>query len=69
MTWAGQVVLMGEKRNVYKLLIRKPEGKSPLGKLRPFRDGIGYCGLEWSDSGWVQVERAPVKAVMNFRVS
>jgi hypothetical protein len=25
---------MGEKRNVYKLLIRKPGGKRPLGKSR-----------------------------------
>jgi hypothetical protein len=34
MTWAGHVVRMGEKRNVYRLLIRKPEGKRPLGKPR-----------------------------------
>jgi hypothetical protein len=34
MTWAGHVVRMGEKRNVYRLLIRKPEGKRPLGRPR-----------------------------------
>jgi hypothetical protein len=25
---------MGEKRNVYRLLVGKPEGKSPLGRPR-----------------------------------
>jgi hypothetical protein len=25
---------MGEKRNVYRLLVRKPEGKRPLGRPR-----------------------------------
>jgi hypothetical protein len=27
MEWAGQVVLTGEKRNMYRLLVAKPEGK------------------------------------------
>jgi hypothetical protein len=31
---------MGEKRNVYRLLVRKPEGKRPLGRSR----------LRWVDS-------------------
>jgi hypothetical protein len=26
---------MGEKRNVYRLLVGKPEGKRPLGRPRP----------------------------------
>jgi hypothetical protein len=32
----GRVTLirMGEKRNVYRLLVRKPEGKRPLGRPR-----------------------------------
>jgi hypothetical protein len=34
MRWAGHVVRMGGKRNVYKLLVRKPEGKRPLGRPR-----------------------------------
>jgi hypothetical protein len=34
MRWAGHVERMGEKRNVYKLLIRKPEGKRPMGRPR-----------------------------------
>jgi hypothetical protein len=27
MRWAGNVARMGEKRNVYKILVGKPEGK------------------------------------------
>jgi hypothetical protein len=34
MRWAGHVARMGEKRNVYRLLVGKPEGKSPLGRPR-----------------------------------
>jgi hypothetical protein len=30
MRWAGYVARMGEKRNVYRLLVGKPEGKRPL---------------------------------------
>jgi hypothetical protein len=32
MRWAGNLVPMGEKRNVYGLLIGKPVGKRPLGR-------------------------------------
>jgi hypothetical protein len=31
---AGHVARMGEKRNVYRLLVGKPEGKRPLGRPR-----------------------------------
>jgi hypothetical protein len=30
MRWAGHVARMGEKRNVYRLLVGKPDGKRPL---------------------------------------
>jgi hypothetical protein len=53
------VVRMGEKRNVYRLLVGKPEGKRPLGRLRhrwidnngPLRDRIECCELDWSGAG------------------
>jgi hypothetical protein len=32
MRWAGVVTPMGEKRNAYRLLVEKPEGKRPLGR-------------------------------------
>jgi hypothetical protein len=34
MRCAGHVARMGEKRKVYKVLVRKPEGKRPLGRPR-----------------------------------
>jgi hypothetical protein len=33
-TWTGHVARMGEKRNAYRLLVGKPEGKRPLGRPR-----------------------------------
>jgi hypothetical protein len=30
MRWAGYVARMGEKRNAYRFLVGKPEGKRPL---------------------------------------
>jgi hypothetical protein len=44
MRWAGHVARMGEKRNVYRLLIGKPEGKRPL--RRPRRGG--WITLRWT---------------------
>jgi hypothetical protein len=32
--WARHVAHMGEERNVYKVLMGKPEGKRPLGRPR-----------------------------------
>jgi hypothetical protein len=34
MRWAWHVERMGEKRNVYKILVGNPEGKRPLGRPR-----------------------------------
>jgi len=30
MRWAGHVARMGERRSIYKVLVRKPKGKRPL---------------------------------------
>jgi hypothetical protein len=32
--WAGHVARMGEKRNAYRILVGKAEGKRPLGRRR-----------------------------------
>ena len=32
--WAGHITRMGENRDVYRVLVGKPEGKSPLGRPR-----------------------------------
>jgi hypothetical protein len=34
MRWAGHVARMGEKRNPYRILVAKREGKKPLGRPR-----------------------------------
>jgi hypothetical protein len=34
MRWMGHVAWMGEGRGMYKVLVRKPEGKRPLRKSR-----------------------------------
>jgi hypothetical protein len=34
MRWEGHVARMGEKRNEYRLLVGKPEGKRPVGRPR-----------------------------------
>jgi hypothetical protein len=41
MRWAGHVAHMGEEKNVYNVLVGKPEGKRPLGRSRRrWEDGI-----------------------------
>jgi hypothetical protein len=77
MRWEGHVERMGEKRNVYRLLVGKPEGKRPLG--RPRRRWIDNIKKDLIEIGlnvvdWIGLAqdryrwRALVKAVMNFRV-
>jgi hypothetical protein len=52
-----QVARMGEKRNAYRALVRKPEGKSRLGKPRRRWETnieidigeIGWGGMDWVD--------------------
>jgi hypothetical protein len=52
MRWAGHVARMGEKRNVYRLLVAKTEGKKPLGRRRRrWMDNIKMCLLEIGLSG------------------
>jgi len=34
MIWAGHVASVGEVRDVYRVLVGKPEGKRPLGRSR-----------------------------------
>jgi hypothetical protein len=43
MRWAGHVARMGEKRNAYRILVGKPEGRRPLGN----QDVGGSIILGW----------------------
>ena len=36
--WAGHVARMGERRVAYRALMRKPDGKMPLGRPRQKRE-------------------------------
>jgi hypothetical protein len=56
MKWAWHVSRMGEKKNAYKLLVGKPEGKKPLGRPRlrwvhNIRTDLVEVG--WGDVYWV----------------
>jgi hypothetical protein len=77
MRWAGHVARMGEERNVYKVLMGKPEGKRPLGRPRCRReDGIrmNLREIGWGNVDWIQLVQdrdrwwAFVNTVMNLRV-
>jgi len=46
----GHVVLMGERRVVYRVLVRKPEGKRPLG--RPRRRWEDNIKMDLQEVGW-----------------
>jgi hypothetical protein len=57
MRWAGHVARMGEKKNAYRILVGKPEGKRPIGRPRrrwvdnikiDIRDRMRWYGLERS---------------------
>jgi hypothetical protein len=50
MRWAGHVALMGEKRNAYRILVGKPEGKRPLG--RPRSRWVGNIKIDLREIGW-----------------
>jgi hypothetical protein len=45
---------MGEKRNVYRLLVGKSEGKRPLG--RPTRRWVDNIRMDLGDVGWGDVD-------------
>jgi hypothetical protein len=77
MRWAGHVALMGEKRDLYRLLVGKPERKSPLG--RPRRRWMDNIKMDFLEIGlnvmdWIGLAqdryrwRALVNAVMKLFV-
>jgi hypothetical protein len=54
MRWAGHVAQMGEKRNTYRSLVGKPEGRRPLG--RPRRRWVGNTRMDLVEVGWDDVD-------------
>jgi hypothetical protein len=71
---------MGEKRNAYRILVGKPEGKIPQGRRRrrsrwvdnikmDLRE-IGWDGVNWIDMAQDMDQwRALVNTVLSLRVS
>jgi hypothetical protein len=63
---------MGEKRNTYRILVVKPEGKRPL--ERPRRRWVNLRKIGWDGMDWIDLAqdrdqwRAFVNTVMNLRV-
>jgi hypothetical protein len=61
MRWAGHVARMGEGRNVYRVLVGKPNGKTPLRiPGRRWKDGIKMdlrrlVGGIWNGFTWLRI--------------
>jgi hypothetical protein len=77
MKWAGHVERTWEKRNVYRLLVGKPEGRRTLGRPRlrwvgNIRMNLGE--VEWGDVDWIGLAqgrnrwRALVNSLLNIQV-
>jgi hypothetical protein len=61
MRWVGHVVRTGEGRGVYRVLVGKPEGKRPMGRLWcRWKDNIKRdlqemgCGV-WNGLSWLRI--------------
>jgi hypothetical protein len=69
---------MEAKRNAYRILVRKPERKRPLGiqrrrwvnNIKMDLGEIGWKGMDWIDPTQDRNQwRALVNTIMNLRVS
>jgi hypothetical protein len=77
MGWARHVARMGDKLNVYRILVGKPEGRRPLGS--PRRRCVDNIKMDlreigWGDMVWIDLAqdrnqwRALGNTVVNRRV-
>jgi hypothetical protein len=55
MRWAGHVARTGERRNVFVVLVGKPEGKRPLEKLRcRWEEILRWIFRKWDVRVWTR---------------
>jgi hypothetical protein len=75
--WVGQVARVGERRNAYRILVGKPEGKRSLGRprrrwvdnIKMDRGEIAWDFMDWIDLAQDREQwKALVNTVMNLRV-
>jgi hypothetical protein len=50
MRWAGHVARLGEERGAWRVLVRRPDGKRPLG--RPGNRWEGNIKMHLEEVGW-----------------
>jgi len=56
--WVGHVARMGERRGVYRVLMRKPDGKRPLGRPRHrCQYNIKMIIRKWEVGAWTGLMR------------
>jgi hypothetical protein len=61
MKWAGHIARMKEKRNAYRVLVGKPEGRRQQGRLRRrWEDNNKWLlerwdGVAWTGSIWFRI--------------
>jgi hypothetical protein len=76
MRWTGHIARKGEKRNAYRILVGKPEGKRQLGRTR--HRWVNNIKMDLTEVGWGGMEstdldqdggqwRALVNTVMDLR--
>jgi hypothetical protein len=76
MEWVGNVTRMGQKRNIYRVSVEKPEAKRPLRRpSHTWEDNIelDLNEMEWDGLDWIPLSQARgqqwafVKMVMNLQ--
>jgi len=77
MRWVGHVARMGENRGIYRVLVGKPEGKRPLGRLKlRWEDNIkmDLQEVECGSMDWIELAQdrdrwwACVNAIINLQL-
>jgi hypothetical protein len=62
MRWAGHVARMGEERGAYRVLVRRPEGRRPLGRprrrwvdIKMDLQEVRWVGGAWPGLIWLRI--------------